>query len=332
MASHRDTSRGRTLDHLSRRGLMKLGGAGLATLVTSRAESSDQNMVLPVGACDCHVHVVGRADRYKMSPDRGYTPPEASADDLGVFMKMHGLGRCVIVQPSIYGLDNQCMLDALDRLNGRARGVAVVDPSIADAELDMLHAKGVRGVRINLESAGDRDPAVAVARVQAISRRIARLGWHVQIYAAMPVIASIADRLGSLETPVSIDHFGMAQAAEGAGQSGLAALRDLVRSGGAYVKLSASYRISRDAPAYADVDPIARALIEAGPERMLWGSDWPHTNRVPGKKATDIHPYRQADDGMALQALARWTSDAGLQKIILVDNPARLYAFEPMNK
>ena len=281
---------------------------------------------MPVGACDCHVHVVGPGTQYPMSPQRAYTPPEASTDDLIEMRRGLGISRNVLVQPSFYGTDNRCMLDAMAQLGDTARGVAVVAPDIADAELAKLDAQGVRGIRMNLETRESRDPKVALAALDGFARRVGHLGWHIQIYAALPVIAALGNRIAALPVDVVIDHFGMAQASDGLNQRGFAALLDLVRTRRAYVKLSAPYRVSQ-ASGYADVAPIARALIAAGPDRMLWGSDWPHTDRVPGRAPLDIHPFRTIDDSAALALLKEWCGDKGVARTILVETPARLYRF-----
>ncbi len=286
---------------------------------------------LPQGACDCHVHIVGLPTQYPMSPQRAYTPPEASLADLIETRRRLGISRNVLIQPSFYGTDNRAMLEAVAELGDTARGVAVVSPDIGDAELAKLDAQGVRGIRMNLETRESRDPKVALAALDGFAKRLTHLGWHIQIYAALPVIAALADRIAALPVDVVIDHFGLAQASDGVDQKGFAALLELVRSrkssvNKTYVKLSALYRISQ-APGYFDVAPIARALIAAGPDRMLWGSDWPHTDRVPGRGALELHPFRRIDDSFALALLSEWCGDKGVERMILVETPGRLYRF-----
>jgi predicted TIM-barrel fold metal-dependent hydrolase len=291
---------------------------------------------MPVGACDCHVHIIGPSTQYPMVPQRAYTPPEASTADLLEMRRRLGIARNVLIQPSFYGTDNRAMLDAMARLGDTARGIAVVAPDIAAAELAKLDAQGVRGIRLNLESGENRDPDAAAAALDEMAKRIGHLGWHLQIYAALPVIAAIADRIAALPVDVVIDHFGLAQARESVNQPGFAALLELVRArksspnksspNKTYVKLSAPYRISQ-ASGYADVAPIARALIAAAPDRMLWASDWPHTDRVPGRGPLEIHPFRTIDDRAALALLSEWCGDKGIEQTILVETPARLYRF-----
>jgi predicted TIM-barrel fold metal-dependent hydrolase len=303
---------------------VSVAAAALSTIPTSATEVTSD---MPANTCDCHVHIIGPTARYPMVPERGYTPPEASVADLKDLRQRLGIARNVLIQPSFYGTDNRCMLDALVQLGDTARGIAVVATDIADAELTELDQRGIRGLRINIESSGNRDPSAAAASLNEIAGRIARLGWHIQIYAALPVIAAIADRIAALPVDIVIDHFGMPQAQDGVKQAGFAALLDLVRAHKTYVKLSAPYRISQQAPSYADVAPIARALIEAGPDRMLWASDWPHTDRTAGRGPLEIHPFRKIDDGAVRSLLSGWCDDETVERTILVETPARLYRF-----
>lgn len=284
------------------------------------------DFAVPAGACDCHVHVIGDPARYPMLAQRPYTPPPAGLDRLIAMRDALGIRRLVIVQPSFYGTDNACTLDVLRRIGADARAVAVIDPDLPQAVLADLHAAGVRGVRLNFETSGGSEPHAARAAVMRLAERIAPLGWHLQLYTRMAVIAALADLFATLPVLVVIDHFGGARAAAGPDQPGFATLLDLVTAGRAYVKLSAAYRISDRAPDFVDVAPLARALVAANPERMLWGTDWPHTNpvRFPPDRIT---PPAAIDDGLALNQLARWVPDATIRRKILVDNPARLYGF-----
>jgi predicted TIM-barrel fold metal-dependent hydrolase len=278
------------------------------------------------GAVDCHVHIIGPRAKYPMVANRAYTPPEASVAQLLALRKKLGIARNVLVQPSFYGTDNSCMLDALAQLGDSARGVAVVAPTIADAELRAMDAKGVRGVRINLETAGNRDPKAAQAMLTAMAKKVAPLKWHIQIYTALPVIAQLTGAIADLNVPVVIDHFASAAAADGPNQKGFLSLLDLVHAGKAYVKLSAPYRISK-AKGYADVTPIAQSLIYARRDHMLWGSDWPHTQTIPGKKNDEVTPFYRIDDNASLRQFNSWYPDDVTRKMILVDNPVKLYRF-----
>ena len=283
---------------------------------------------VPADACDCHVHVFGRAAEFPFAARRGYTPPPASTEELLALQRALSLSRVVIVQPSVYGSDNSCTLDGMRRLGHRARGVAVIDAATSNAALDEMHQGGVRGIRVNLETAGETDPGAARRNLLAAVERVSPLGWHVQVYTRLSVIQALADDIARLPSPIVIDHFGGAQAAAAIGQAGFADLLALVKAGYAYVKVSAAYRSSEKAPAYDDVAPLALALIEANPDRIVWGTDWPHPHAADPKKAlSQPAPFYDIDDGLALNQLASWAPDAALRRKILVDNPARLYDF-----
>jgi predicted TIM-barrel fold metal-dependent hydrolase len=280
---------------------------------------------VPRGACDCHVHVFGPADRYPFAGTRRYTPGDASVEDLAALHRALQIERTVVVQPSPYGTDNAGTLDALRRLGSAARGVAVIDDSVSAHTLADMQAAGIRGVRVNLETQGESDPAVAGHALQAAAARVAPLDWHVQTYTNIAVLSALHDLILALPVTLVIDHFGHPEAARGTKQPGFDSLLALVRSGKVYVKISAAYRISR-ATDCADVAPLARALIEANPDRIVWGSDWPHTDSAKRDPAA-IQPFYRIDDGMALNRLAQWAGNAMALRKILVDNPARLYQF-----
>jgi len=283
---------------------------------------------VPAGACDCHVHVFGGAAEFPFAAQRGYTPPPASAAELLALQRALRLSRVVIVQPSVYGSDNSCTLDGMRQLGPRARGVAVIDAATSQAALDEMQRAGIRGVRVNLETAGETDPDAARRNLAAAVERVAPLGWHVQVYTRLSVITGLRDEVARLQVPIVFDHFGGAQAAGGIDQPGFAALLALVGAGHAYVKVSAAYRSSKKAPAYDDVAPLARALIAANPERILWGTDWPHPHAAPPGAALDeIAPFFDIDNGLALNQLRIWAPNAAIRRKILVENPARLYDF-----
>jgi predicted TIM-barrel fold metal-dependent hydrolase len=301
---------------VSRNGAIVLGA------VQSRPEVAP-----PPGACDCHVHIF-EPQRFPLASHRTYRPDTATVADLLALQEAVGLSRVVLIQPSPYGSDNACLLDALRNLNGRARGVAVIDDAVPNATLAELHAAGVRGLRVNLETYGATDPAHAAEAMRAVASRASRLGWHVQVHAKLTLLAAIAPTLEQLPAPLVIDHFAYASARLGPGQPGLDVLFGLLRSGNAYVKLSAAHRISLQ-PDCADVAPIAQGLIAANQDRVLWGSDWPHTGEWPGaaRHPDRVERFHPVDDGQALDRLRTWTRDADEAHRILVANPARLYDF-----
>lgn len=282
---------------------------------------------LPAGACDCHTHVFLDPRAYPWSPARRYTPPPAPIEALAAWHDALGIARVVVVQPSVYAADNAATLQALRVLGpGRARGVAVLDAAATDADLQAMHTLGVRGVRVNLEIDRASDAAEATAQLRETAARVAPLGWHVQVYANLPLLAACQSVLLALPVPVVLDHYAGAHASGGPEQPGLHAVLALVAEGRAYVKLSAPYRLSA-AAGHADMAPIARAFIAAGPERMLWGSDWPHPQPGSRPHPHDISPPFAVDSAQVLAALRDWTPDARTFDRILADNPARLYGF-----
>jgi predicted TIM-barrel fold metal-dependent hydrolase len=284
---------------------------------------------IPPGACDCHTHIHGDPARFPLFSGRVYTPPPALPEEMAKLHKALAIQRVVIVTPSIYGTDNSATLYGMKARGTDARGVAVIDDKTPDADLDMMHRAGVRGIRLNLATAGINDPAVGRQRFQGAAARMRTRGWHIQINTTLPMIAAIEDVVAASPVPVVFDHFGGLQAARGLDQPGFADLVALVKSGKAYVKISASYRSSTLAPDYADIAPFAKALIAANVERILWGTDWPHPNPTPppGGKATDVTPFLRIDDAQILNLLPTWAPDAAVRRQILVTNPARLYGF-----
>ena len=318
---------------ISRRDFMK--HAAIATAIggsrrvaaTAAQPSTPVRFKVPAGACDCHTHVFGDPARFPFFAARTYTPESASVAEMRKLHRALHTTRVVIVQPSVYGTDNACTLDAIRQLAPHARGVAVIDERTTDAALDEMHHAGVRGIRINLATVGQNDPEVGRRRLVAAIERVRARRWHVQMYTQLPVIAALHDEVGSSPVPVVFDHFGGAQAGGGVTQPGFDVLLDLVRRGRAYVKVSAPYRGSTAAPDYADMAPLAQALIAANAQRILWGTDWPHPDTAPGRQPAEISPLRQIDDGRVFNQFALWAPDPRIRRTILVDNPASLYAF-----
>ena len=302
------------------------GVASLAALTLSKtAWAAGPLADMPAGAIDCHNHIVGPLAKYPMAANRTYTPPEASTAQLKALRAELGVARNVLVQPSFYGFDNACLLDAMAELGNSARGIAVVPQTISDAELKRLAGLGVVGVRLNLATAGIRDPKAATDAINAFAPRFAPLGWHIQINTEPAIIAAIAPTVADLKVPVVFDHIGEVVAADGVNQKGFAAFVELVRGRNAYVKLSAPYNLSKR-PDWADVAPFARALIAAAPDRMLWGTNWPHPGGGRGD-IKEITPYQVVDNPKLLRVFAQWVPDAGMRKMILLDTPQRLYRF-----
>jgi predicted TIM-barrel fold metal-dependent hydrolase len=303
---------------------LALAAIGLPARANSVKAPADFDV--PSGSCDCHVHIIGDTAQFPFAADRLYTPPPATTDMLSELHRTLKIDRVVLVQPSFYGTDNACMLDALRRVGSRARGVAVVDKSMPGSVLEEMKVAGVRGVRLNLETSGQIDVPTAKASVEETVAQVAPLGWHLQVYTRPSVIVALADTLAALPVPVVFDHFGGLKAALGPTQPGYDVVIGLVKSGHAYAKISAAYRLSDKPPDYADIAPIAQALIVANPDRIVWGSDWPHTN--PARRpVTEITPPANVDDSLLLDQMAKWVPDAALRRKILVNNPQRLYGF-----
>jgi predicted TIM-barrel fold metal-dependent hydrolase len=284
---------------------------------------------VPSGACDCHVHVFGDPKKYPFFANRTYTPEMASVAELRQLLSALRLERVVIVQPSVYGTDNSCTIDGMRELGDRARGVAVIDEKTTDAQLDAMGKAGIRGIRLNLATAGISDPTVARQRFENAIARVRNRGWHIQFNTQLAVIEALSPQFLSSPVPLVIDHFGGAVAARGVEQPGFGALVNLVKSGRAYVKISGSADSVSTQPDLADVAPLARALVSANPQRILWGTNWPHpgSTAVAGRKPTDLALHVQTDDGKVLNLLPVWVSDAATRRLILTENPARLYGW-----
>jgi predicted TIM-barrel fold metal-dependent hydrolase len=284
---------------------------------------------IPRGACDCHVHVFDPA-RFPYAKDRVYTPPEAPLDALLGLQRALRFDRVVIVQPSVYGTDNACTLDAVRRLGPHARGIAVIGKNTSRAQLEDMAAAGIRGVRINIETSalGRPDTARARAVLDAAAGQIHGLDWHIEIHAQLTLIAALKDYLAQLPLAVVFDHFGR-PAAQGPDQVGFDALLDLIKTGRGYVTLSGSYRFAKH-DLYPDIAPLAQALVKANPERVIWATDWPHPVSSHGRNLAEIAPPYPIDDGLVLNLLPNWVPNPAIRKKILVDNPARLYGFDPV--
>jgi predicted TIM-barrel fold metal-dependent hydrolase len=320
---------------LSRRNMMLASiAAGVAMQSKSVAAKAAQpktpvNFDVPAGACDCHTHIHGDPEKFPFFAGRVYTPELASPEEMAALHKALHIQRVVIVTPSIYGTDNSATVFGMKARGRDARGVAVIDDKTPDADLDAMNDAGIRGIRLNLATGGTSDPNVGRARFQAAVERVKERGWHVQMYTTLAMITAIKELVADAPIPVVFDHFGGARGELGPEQPGFSDLLELVKSGKAYVKISGAYRSSDRPLDYVDVIPLAKALISANADRIVWGTDWPHPNSVTpsGKKATDLNPLFQIDDGRLLNQLAVWAPDAAIRKKILVNNPMQLYGF-----
>ncbi len=267
---------------------------------------------LPPGATDAHCHVFGPAAKFPYAPGRRYTPEDAPKEMLAALHAHLGVERVVIVQASCHGIDNAAMLDAIASDPKRIRGVAIVDDSFSDTDYDRLHEGGVRGVRFNFVKHLGGGPDMAV--FNRVMERIKRRGWHVVLHLDAPDIVPLSDMIRKLPLPFVIDHMGRVPGAGGVNQPGLRALLELSRLENFWIKVSGAERISM--PPYEMAIPIAHTLVEAAPERVLWGTDFPHPNAT-----------HEADEADLVDLVPQYAVDPLAQKRLLVDNPAKLYGF-----
>lgn len=268
---------------------------------------------LPALTCDAHHHVFGPYSHYPMQPERSYTPPEATLDDYRRMCRAVGIERSVLVHPSIYGTELSSLVETLEDNRDWMRGVAVIDDSISDAELHRLDRAGVRGVRFNVLFKG----GTPLAKARSIAQRIRPLGWHVQLLIDVSAQSSLYDDWKDFPVPVVVDHMGHLDARLGVAHPGFQALLRLLSEDRCWVKLSGAYRMSALGHPYADAMPFARALVAANPQRLVWGTDWPHPS-------VQVMP----NDGDLVDGVPDWLPTAELQKQVLVHNPARLYGFD----
>jgi 2-pyrone-4,6-dicarboxylate lactonase len=276
---------------------------------------------LPRGSIDTHVHVFEPG--YALSPSRGYNPPTSTLADLEHLHATLGIARVVFTQPSVYGTDNSAILDAMAVLNaetpGQARAVVALDMEVSEKKLAALDAAGVRGVRLNFDNKGGMP--IGIAQIPDLAARVRPFGWHLEFLFPGKDIVELMPVFTALAVPMSIAHFAYQSASAGIAAPGFRALVELVRRGNTWIKISGANRVSAtDLPPYDDVKPMARALIEAAPERILWGTDWPHPNKY----------LANPNDGDLVDAFGDWVGDEGVRRRIMVDTPAAFYRFSPV--
>ena len=273
---------------------------------------------VPARSCDTHAHIMGPASRYAYSAERIYTPPDCLLPDYLHMLDTLGVERAVLVQPSVYGTDNTAMLDAIKTAGGRLRGVAVVAEDVSDSELQELNAAGVRGVRVNIVDVKDRKPGtLPMPALKALARRIAPLGWHMELLMHADEFPDLDVTFADFPVEIVLGHLGYLTIGKTPDDPGFQALLRLMKSGKAWVKLTGPYRITAAQLPYADTVPFARALLEANPERVLWGTDWPHV-MLKGS---------MPNDGQLADVLLDWIPDTKLREQVLMRNPAKLYGF-----
>ncbi|MFM0517349.1 MULTISPECIES: amidohydrolase family protein [Caballeronia] len=306
----------------TRRGFLKMGGALMAAstlptyvqaIETWSSGSEPPSFRLPAGAVDCHMHIYD--DRFPSAPGTTLRPPNATVEQYRLLQARLGVDRNVVVTPSTYGTDNRCTLDVLKRFGSNARGVAVVDTSVSDKELHELHAGGIRAIRFNLSYPG----ATTVNMLAPLAARIAEMKWHIELVVQGVRLPELESHLSALPCPLVIDHIAHVPEPGGLSSEALRTAQRLVDQGNTFTTLSGPYVDTKTgAPAYADVAPVAKTLISMAPERMLWGTDWPHPTEKGAKP----------DDASLLDTIAGWIGRSDWQQKIFVDNPARLYGFD----
>jgi predicted TIM-barrel fold metal-dependent hydrolase len=274
------------------------------------------DLEVPPLACDAHCHVFGPAAKFPYAPNRSYTPPDASVEDFRKLQSILGFERAVIVQATCHGTDNAAMLDAIASSDGRYRGVAMVDETFTEKDFRVLHDGGVRGVRMSFARhlAGPPD----FTKVRRTADMIRPMGWHLVLYLEAEDVVENASELTALGVPIVIDHMARVKPADGIEQEAFQLLLGFLRDEGFWVKVSGAERLSAAGAPFHDLIPFAQALIEAAPDRVLWGTDWPHPN-IEG-----VMP----NDGDLVDLLGQYAPDAEMRWRILVDNPARLYGFD----
>ena len=281
------------------------------------ASPSAPNFIIPDGACDSHAHICGPAAKHLYSPDRIYTPPDALLPDYLSMLATLGVSRAVIIQPSVYGTDNAVTLAAIDDAPIPCRGVAVIDDSFSDDDLTALDKAGIRGIRLNLVDVASPTGEMPIDTARRLAQRIAPLGWHTEFLVHVDDYPEFHSMFAGFPTPIVLGHLGYMRPDKPVSDPGFQALLRLMDNGRCWVKLTGPYRISSGDLPYACVAETAQALIERAPERIVWGSDWPHV------MVTKPMP----NDGDLCDLLADWCPDETTRTRILVDNPAQLYGF-----
>ena len=269
----------------------------------------------PTKACDCHAHIFGPASRFKILPETHFVPHDCLLPDYIRMLRTIGCERAVLVQPSVYGTDNTAIAEALQSGAFDMRGVAVVAPNVTEREIEALHIAGFRGIRINTASG---TPGLRLEHAPRLAQMIKRFGWHLQFYVNLRKIPEIETELARLPINIVIDHFANIASADGLDAAPFQALLRLLHHDNCWAKLMGPYFVSDLFPLYPDIPPFAQVMVQAAPDRVVWGSDWPH----PSAR------QKMPDDGDLADMLLDWVPDEVQRSKLLVDNPRRLYGFD----
>src|SRR5579863_10617365 len=288
--------------------------AARAQQVPNSSGSEPAKLKAPAGACDCHHHIYDAA-RFPPAQPGGTIIPDARVEEYRMLQKRTGTSRNIVVTPLAYATDNRVTLDAIARLAPNARGVAVLRPIVTDAELQRLAEDGIRGIRFSLSD--PRNAPTSIDMIEPLSKRIAALGWHVQINMTAEQIVAAEDLWNRLPSAIVFDHMGHVPQPAGLSHPVFNVIRRLVDKGRTWVKLSVTSDNTRDGPpGYADITRVAQAYVKAAPERMVWGSNWPHPNET-----------NKPDDAILFDLMLKWAADEPTRHRILVQNPMALYGF-----
>lgn len=284
---------------------------------------------LPAHAADCHMHVFGPFDRFPLTPERAYNVAEAPLAAHERMKARVGLERTVFVQASGHGTDNRALLAALSEIGARGRGVAVVSPQTPLADLQRMHKAGVRGVRLNLYTFAGRHVGEPAALLRAYERLVGPLGWHLQLFCEPETLIALAPALERVAVPVVVDHMGLPEAGLGVEQPVFQTVLQLAGAGRIWVKLAGADRITRGTGRLGDAVPFIRALAEAAPRQVVWGSDWPNLGFHARQqvRGDELLAHRELDAGELLDLLIDAVPDAATREAILAHNPERLYGF-----
>jgi len=268
----------------------------------------------PAGATDCHAHVFGPSTRHPFIPERSFTPPDAPVESYLKMLDVLGIDHGVLVQGSVHGVDNRAVAAAVKSNQERLRGVAIIGPDTSDKEIRELHDLGFRGTRLSTVVKGT--PSFDL--LESIAARVRPYGWHVVVHVDRSrELADLAPRLAAIGCPLVIDHIARVRLGESLEGPGFRALVQLLSGGDCWVKISGQHRMSAMDFPWTDMQQLVRAVVDVRPDRILWGTDWPHPNQYDGMQ----------NDGDLLDAFAQWVPDEALRRQILVANPAVLYEF-----
>ena len=273
----------------------------------------------PPLACDCHAHICGPQSIYNYIPERIYSPPDALLPEYSRVLHALGCSRAVLVQPSFYGTDNSAMLAAMKIAGPAFRGVAVIEDTVAARELEAMHAAGVRGARLNIVDVREGKGQLPIERIARLADRIKPFGWHIEFLMHVDEFPDLDAMLDKLPVDVVFGHLGYVKTQNGIAAPGFQALLRLLRGGRAWVKFTGAYRISSQTLPHTDTNEFAHALLAAAPDRVVWGTDWPHVMT----KWTIPMP----NDGAIADLLLDWIPDAAQRRRVLAENPAALYGF-----